>query len=146
MGSCTKSRLIIKWTRKLDCENFLALKTTLQNCLPHIRYFQISIDDIVDNIEPYQTIIGRDLWKDIMKRITNPNREISSIILPPRMEPFSAVINEEHAAEIASWIDKKAKPYSIKNNPYSFKLLLRGTRDGFTAATFWKFVTSKKIL
>ncbi|RIB22076.1 hypothetical protein C2G38_1031715 [Gigaspora rosea] len=116
-------------------ENFLALKIKLQNCLPHIRYFQIPIDDIVDNIEPYQTILERNLWKDIMKRITNPNREISSIILPPRMEPFSAVINEEHAAEIASWIDKK---YSIKNNPYSFKLLLRGTRDDFTAATFWK--------
>ncbi|RIB24381.1 hypothetical protein C2G38_2242039 [Gigaspora rosea] len=31
-------------------ENFLALKTTLQNCLPHIRYFQIPGDDIVDNI------------------------------------------------------------------------------------------------
>ncbi|RIB00213.1 hypothetical protein C2G38_2051810, partial [Gigaspora rosea] len=71
-------------------ENFLALKIKLQNCLPHIRYFQIPIDDIVDNIEPYQTILERNLWKDIMKRITNPNREISSIILPPRMEPFSA--------------------------------------------------------
>ncbi|RIB24387.1 hypothetical protein C2G38_2284120 [Gigaspora rosea] len=130
----------------LTPENFQTLKTTLQNCLPHIRYFR---DDIVDKIEPYQAILERDLWKDIMKRITNPNREISSKILPPRiilkpklptraMESFSTVINEEHAAEIASWIDKKANPYSIEDNPYEFKLLLRGTRDGFTPDTFWK--------
>ncbi|RIB19061.1 hypothetical protein C2G38_2182860 [Gigaspora rosea] len=26
-------------------ENFIALKTTLQNCLPHIRYFQMSVKD-----------------------------------------------------------------------------------------------------
>ncbi|RIB24384.1 hypothetical protein C2G38_2139271 [Gigaspora rosea] len=133
----------------LTREYFQTLKTTLQNCLPHIRYFQIPGDDIVDKIEPYQAILEKDLWKDIMKRITNPNREISSKILPPRitlkptlptraMEPFSTVINEEYAAEIASWIDKKANPYSIEDNPYEFKLLLRGTRDDFTATTLWK--------
>ncbi|RIB23085.1 hypothetical protein C2G38_2172254 [Gigaspora rosea] len=33
----------------------------------------------------YQTILKRDLWKEMLKRIANPNRKISSIILPPRI-------------------------------------------------------------
>ncbi|RIB25453.1 hypothetical protein C2G38_2031047 [Gigaspora rosea] len=40
------------WTN----ENFLALKNKLHSCLPHIRYFQISGDDIVDNVQPYHQI------------------------------------------------------------------------------------------
>ncbi|RIB19877.1 hypothetical protein C2G38_2180695 [Gigaspora rosea] len=68
-------------------ENFQALKkTTLQNCLPLIRYFQIC-------------------------------------------EPFSTIINEEHIAEIASWVDEKTITYSTKNNPYEFRLLHRGIKD-----------------
>ncbi|RIB04862.1 hypothetical protein C2G38_646181 [Gigaspora rosea] len=133
------------WTN----DKFLALKNTLQNCLPHVRYFQISGDDIVDHVQPYHQILDRNLWNDIMKRAVNPNREISSIILPPRtiltatlstrtMEPFSTVINEAHAAEIATWIDKKIEMYSITDNPYEFKLLFRGTRDSFTADEFWR--------
>ncbi|RIB29316.1 hypothetical protein C2G38_2027830 [Gigaspora rosea] len=59
------------WTR----ENFQSLKNTLRNCLPHIRYFHISGDDIVDYIEPYRKILEKDLWKDILKRIANPNRQ-----------------------------------------------------------------------
>ncbi|RIB24388.1 hypothetical protein C2G38_2031931 [Gigaspora rosea] len=151
---------LVKYPTKIfDSEDFTSLqgnalvslikRDDLQMEELKIWNYVIKWDDIVGKIEPYQAILERDLWKDIMKRITNPNREISSKILPPRiilkptlptraMESFSTVINEEHAAEIASWIDKKAIPYSIKDNPYEFKLLLRGTRDGFNVATFWK--------
>ena len=34
-------------------ENFKTLKITLQNFLPHIRYFQISGDDIYKNVKPF---------------------------------------------------------------------------------------------
>src|SRR5260363_481124 len=52
------------WTH----ENFLTLKTTLRNCLPHIRYFQISGDDIADNVQPYYQILEKILWKDITNK------------------------------------------------------------------------------
>ncbi|RIB29210.1 hypothetical protein C2G38_2057257, partial [Gigaspora rosea] len=128
--------------------NFLALKTTLQNCLPHIRYFQMSSDEVIDSVQPYKQILENDLWDDITRKFMSPNRQVSSIILPPRKiltptlpvrntDPFSTVINEAHAAEIASWVDKKENTYSLTNNPYEFKLLLRGTRDGFTKDSFW---------
>ncbi|RIB04225.1 hypothetical protein C2G38_2222944 [Gigaspora rosea] len=123
-------------------ENFLTLKTTLQNCLPFIRYFQMLNDDIVDKVKPYKNILEENLWDDILTRFLTPNRQILSTILPPRLKPTfdplpSKVINENNAAEIASWIDKKTEMYSVKNNPYKFKMLLRGTRDGFTLQSFW---------
>ncbi|RIB16903.1 hypothetical protein C2G38_2246739 [Gigaspora rosea] len=40
-------------------ENFMTLKITLQNCLPHIRYFQISADDIINNVKPYKQILEK---------------------------------------------------------------------------------------
>ncbi|RIB10561.1 hypothetical protein C2G38_178566 [Gigaspora rosea] len=138
-------------------ENILALKSTLKNCLPLIRYFQMSGGDIYDHIQPYQQILEKNLWKDLVKRHMTPDRPIYSVVLPPRgilaqelphrsTEPFSNVINEEHAAEIASWIDKKADTYSMTNNPYEFKLLLRGSRDGFTRESFWNLCDKQKNL
>src|SRR5260363_6526 len=93
-------------------------------------------------------MLDDNLWDDIFKKHLSPSKQISSVILPPRVvltqnlpprttEPFSTIINEAHAAEITSWIDKKADAYSAINNPYEFKLLLRGTREGFTPASFW---------
>ncbi|RIB09219.1 hypothetical protein C2G38_2251527 [Gigaspora rosea] len=67
------------WTH----ENFLTLKTTLRNCLPQIRYFQISGDDIADNVQPYHQILEKNLWKDITNNFMSPNRQILSKILPP---------------------------------------------------------------
>ncbi|RIB22472.1 hypothetical protein C2G38_2033547 [Gigaspora rosea] len=133
------------WTPK----NFQALETTLQNCLQLIRCFQIYGNDIV---QPYQQILEKNLWKDIMKRIVDPNQPLSSIILPPRIiltpmrfaEPFSTIMNEEHAAEIASWVDEKTTTYSARNNPYELRLLLRGSRDGFTADIFWNLCEKKE--
>ncbi|RIB08446.1 hypothetical protein C2G38_2147056 [Gigaspora rosea] len=90
------------WTH----ENFLSLKTTLQNCLPLIRYFHISGDDIYEYVHPYKQILEKVLWKDVKMRLISPNKSISSKILPPRTiltqklptrttESFSKVINEE---------------------------------------------------
>ncbi|RIB24925.1 hypothetical protein C2G38_2068724, partial [Gigaspora rosea] len=165
-------------------EDFLTLKTSLKNCLPHIRYFQISGNDIIDKVYPYQQILDKNLWKDILKRVIDSNRPISSIILPLRaisdpskilpprgdsdplpphgdsdsnqtlppnlistptgsIEPFSAIINQEHVAEIASWIDDVELPYSTMNIPYEFKLLLRGSRDGFAPTSFWNLCNKR---
>ncbi|RHZ78342.1 hypothetical protein Glove_166g27 [Diversispora epigaea] len=99
-----------EWTM----ENFLTLKTTLQHCLPYIRYFHIS---------------------DLKQHLISSNRTVKSIILPARSiliqeipvrskESFSTIISEEHAAEISSWIDCKATTYSSTNYPYKFQLIL----------------------
>ncbi|RHZ77461.1 hypothetical protein Glove_177g157 [Diversispora epigaea] len=135
------------WTK----ENFLILKTTLQQCLPHIRYFHLSNIEVVDKIEPYRKILDKQLWKDINQHLLIPERPVKSTILPPRSvlvpelppraekprEPFSSIISDEHAAEISTWIDRETTAYTLANIPYKFELILRGTRDGFAPQTFW---------
>ncbi|RHZ88393.1 hypothetical protein Glove_23g97 [Diversispora epigaea] len=136
-----------EWTK----ENFLTLKITLQQCLPHIRYFNLSSIEVVDKIKPYKKIIDKQLWEDINQHLLIPDRPIKSTILPPRSvlvielppraqeprEPFSTIISEEHAAKISAWIDRKTTAYTLTNIPYKFELILRGTRDGFAPQTFW---------
>ncbi|CAG8491523.1 4071_t:CDS:1, partial [Acaulospora colombiana] len=39
--------------------------------------------------------------------------------------------------EISSWIDRKEIPYSSSSISYYFKLVIRGSRDGFDPQIFW---------
>ncbi|RHZ89650.1 hypothetical protein Glove_13g184 [Diversispora epigaea] len=131
-------------------ENFLTLKTTtLQQCLPLIRYFHISNTEIFDKIRPYKKLLDKQLWSDINQHLVAPDQPVKSIILPARFtlvtklpprtkERLSTIISEKHAAEISSWIDRKTTTYSTTNIPYKFELILSGTRDGNAPETFWK--------
>ncbi|RIB29761.1 hypothetical protein C2G38_2154585 [Gigaspora rosea] len=88
-------------------------KATLRNCMPHIRYFQISKEDVWNKIKPYQRILEKNLWDDIISRFMKPNMLITSPFLPPRknlsiakfesiIRPPSSIITLQHAAEISS--------------------------------------------
>ncbi|RHZ51614.1 hypothetical protein Glove_476g6 [Diversispora epigaea] len=113
---------INEWTS----DNFLTLKTTLKNCFPHIRYFNISSEQIVEKFYPYQQLFEPKLCS------TLPTRTIR---IPSNI--ISNIISNEHALEISSWIDRKETPYT-ENNPYEFKLLVRGSRDGFDIKTMYE--------
>ncbi|RHZ73542.1 hypothetical protein Glove_230g55 [Diversispora epigaea] len=128
-------------------ENFMTLKTTLQQCLPLIRYFHIPNSDVMYKIKPYKKILDKQIWNDLNQHSILPDQPVESIILPPRLvlkqelpvrmiELFSIIINEEHASMISSWIDNRPTSYSSRNNPYEFQLILRGSKDGFAPRTF----------
>ncbi|RHZ85722.1 hypothetical protein Glove_61g12 [Diversispora epigaea] len=123
-----------KWTS----DNFLTLKETLKECLPHIRYFSFSHDDVFEKLFPYQQILETQLWLDINTRLISPKSPISTIglsprkilntTLPSRNKFPSNIITIEQALEISSWISQ---------NPQKFKLLARGSRDGFDVKTIY---------
>ncbi|RHZ67589.1 hypothetical protein Glove_300g125 [Diversispora epigaea] len=128
-------------------ENFEALKITLQQCLPLIRYFHIPGEDIWEKIKPYRQILEEQLWEDLTQYFMFPNKPVKSLVLPERTfstpelpskvnESFSTIINKEHVAELSSWIDRKSTTYSLSNIPYEFQLILRGSRDGFHPKKF----------
>ncbi|RHZ85724.1 hypothetical protein Glove_61g14 [Diversispora epigaea] len=58
-----------KWTN----DNFLTLKNDLKECLPHIRYFSFSHEDIFEKLFPYQQLLEPKLWLDINSKILVPN-------------------------------------------------------------------------
>ncbi|RHZ84938.1 hypothetical protein Glove_74g202 [Diversispora epigaea] len=132
-----------EWTS----DNFLTLKTTLGKCLPQIRYFSISREDVFEMIFPYQQILEPKLWSDINSKFLAPSKPISSTVLPSRkilnvtfptrITLSSNIIADEHTLEISSWIDKRELNYT-ENNPYEFKLLVRGSRDGFDVKTIYE--------
>ncbi|RHZ76977.1 hypothetical protein Glove_187g20 [Diversispora epigaea] len=117
--------------------DFLILKNTLHQCIPLIRYFTISSEDVFKKLFPYRQLFEQQLWADILSKNLAPNNPISSTILPSRKTPIdSSVITGEHSLEITSWIDKKNSPY-VDENPYKFQLILRGSRDGFKCTNFY---------
>ncbi|RHZ83834.1 hypothetical protein Glove_87g34 [Diversispora epigaea] len=160
---------VIKWgiaqnptlpadSKKWSNENFEALKITLQQSLPLIRYFHIPGEVVWEKVKPYKKILEEQLWDDIIQHSISPNKPVNSIVLPARTfstpklpsrtistpeltpkvnAPFSTMINNEHVAELSSWIDRKSINYSLTNIPYEFQLILRGSRDGFHPKTFW---------
>ncbi|RHZ46860.1 hypothetical protein Glove_606g48 [Diversispora epigaea] len=65
-------------------ENFEALKTTLQQCLPLIRYFHIPGEDIWKNIKLYKKILEEQLWDDLTQYFMFPNQPVKSLVLPAR--------------------------------------------------------------
>ncbi|RIB21614.1 hypothetical protein C2G38_2176057 [Gigaspora rosea] len=77
----------------------------------------MSNDDINNNVQPYQQILEKDLWDDITKKFMLADRQVSSKILPP-----------------------------LADNPYEFKLLPQGTRDGFTENSFWSLCAKQTHL
>ncbi|RIB16236.1 hypothetical protein C2G38_2190506 [Gigaspora rosea] len=103
-------------------EHFLALKSSLQNCLPLIRYFQISGEDIFEKVRPYQKILDQTLWADIMLKFMAPNKAIStSNVLTPRKNltttlPFRDIADKgitEIESNRASELRKSGKAYRI---------------------------------
>ncbi|RIB22187.1 hypothetical protein C2G38_2033783 [Gigaspora rosea] len=81
-------------------EDFLTLKSSLQNCLPFIRYFQISGEDIFNKIRPYQKILDPNLWADIMLKFMAPNSPITSRVLPPRVNLPSTLPSRDNGIPI----------------------------------------------
>ncbi|RHZ76514.1 hypothetical protein Glove_196g45 [Diversispora epigaea] len=136
-----------EWTN----ENFITLKTALQQCLPLIRYFHIPGTGVLEKIKPYKKILDEQLWEDLTQYFMDPEQPVKSIILPSRTifiqelptrtreqtKSLSTIITYEHIAEISSWIDRKLSTYSLANNPYEFQLILRGSINGFAPQTFW---------
>ncbi|RHZ67645.1 hypothetical protein Glove_300g56 [Diversispora epigaea] len=103
--------------QSLTVTNLKALKTTLQNCLPLIRYFHILDEDIWEKVKPYEKILEKQLWGDMIQR---------------HMFPISQL-----TVELSSWIDRKSTTYSLESIPYEFQLIFLGSRDGFRPKTFW---------
>ncbi|RHZ49015.1 hypothetical protein Glove_535g25 [Diversispora epigaea] len=75
---------------------------------------------------------------DSLYYYSNNSSRIPRFLLPPRVIPFdSTLLKTDHIARLCDWIDRKdGKPYTFEEIPYKFKLLVRGSRDGFESETF----------
>ncbi|CAG8606425.1 5497_t:CDS:2, partial [Dentiscutata heterogama] len=110
----------------------------LHNCIPHIRFFHLSINELRLVISKYKCILPDKLLNEIYKHLSNTKFIYNNL---PRREAVyyfnSKIIKAKDAALIASWIDeKKGIPYRFKDIPFKFKLIYRASSNEFRADKF----------
>ncbi|RGB42984.1 hypothetical protein C1646_661811 [Rhizophagus diaphanus] len=156
---------IIRWGKAQNTElseeinnwtpsDFNALKKSLEDFIPYIRFYDFSSDDFCFKITPYSGIFPNDLYQDLLKyNLVSDwqpkfNNLISrkAILNIPNITIDSKLINGEQAALISSWIqgnNESEISNKFRKIYYEFKLLTRGSRDGFTGSIFHKMCDNK---
>ncbi|CAB4375758.1 unnamed protein product [Rhizophagus irregularis] len=138
------SKDLSNWSSK----EYEILSEKIEKSISHIRFLHISSGDFYKRVKPFAQCLPPDLFEDILQYHLVPGHQPSSdLIQPKRATIDSVIIERKHAALLASWIDGKDELVQNKrdclDNPYEFKLLLRGTRDGFTGTDFHQRCDSK---
>ncbi|GES99133.1 carbohydrate-binding module family 13 protein [Rhizophagus clarus] len=120
-------------------ENFKTLKNNIHQCIPFIRFYNLTSDEFSDEILPYKKILPKELYKDLLKYYLNSNNQSIKKSEPRKttkeINIDSKIITFQHARLILKWIDRLEITDEIENE-YKFKLLFRGSRDGFEPEKF----------
>ncbi|GBC26898.2 carbohydrate-binding module family 13 protein [Rhizophagus irregularis DAOM 181602=DAOM 197198] len=156
-------------------DDFNALKNTLQQCIPLIKFDSFSSKEFLDNVLPYREILPKKLFNDLIKLFLDhdhkptdqPEPKETKEIEPeaqtfekietqststsniPNIKPQifrsanitninSRIITLEHARLISKWINGLDV-----NASYEFKLIFRGSRNGFTSKKFHSICDNK---
>jgi hypothetical protein len=133
-------------------DDFDTLKNTLQQIIPFIRFYNLSSKEFMDKVFPYEQILPKKLYQDLLKTFLNlldPNSKPSGRSKPRVNDEEiksnnvdSNIINYKHVGLISKWIDRLEITDEL-NNLYEFKLLFRGSRDGFTKEKFHRICDNK---
>jgi hypothetical protein len=136
-------------------DDFTILRNTLQQCIPFIKFYNLTSKEFMDKVLPYKKILPKEMYKDLLRfylshsdanskssvksefRITE---EINLMTVDSTEEVNlrtvdSKIITYQHAELISKWINR----FEIANMsypPYEFKLLFRGSRDGLSYDKF----------
>jgi hypothetical protein len=116
-------------------EDFKTLKNSLQNCILFIRFYNLTSDEFSDEILPYKKIFPKELYKNSLKYFLSSNKKSKPRMTNKKIIIDSKIITSQHIELISKWIDRLEIRDEIKNT-YEFKLLLRGSRDGFEVNKF----------
>src|SRR5581483_303637 len=113
--------------------------------------------EFTDKVLPYEEILPRELYKDLLKTFllldadSKPSDKSNPRTphIPHSTEENtnlknidSKIITYQHAELISKWIYRLEVTDQVQSS-YEFKLLFRGSRDGFTTGKFHKFCDGK---
>src|SRR3954451_25462389 len=91
-------------------EDFGILKNTLQQCIPFIRFYNLTSKEFLDNVFPYREILPEELYTDLLKCFLDSDNKPSNKSKPRTTKKFSLsidskIITGQHAELITKWID-----------------------------------------
>ncbi|CAG8564737.1 11901_t:CDS:2 [Dentiscutata erythropus] len=131
---------LTKWTQT----DFEELEKVLHNCISHIRFYELSFNELRLVESQYKNILPNNLLDETYQYLSDPDKRDT---LPKRVSayPFNSdIIDAKDAALIASWIDNnQGMPYHFKSIPFEFKLIYRAKHESFTIPRL-SHVSSKK--
>ena len=90
-------------------EDFKTLKGTLQQCVPLIRFNNLSSKEFMDKVLPYEKILPKELYKDLLKTFLSisPDSRPSEINKESNLNDIdSRIIKLQHAELISKWISR----------------------------------------
>jgi hypothetical protein len=140
-------------------DDFNVLKNTLQQCIPFIKFFSLSSKEFLDKVLPYKKVLPKELHKELLRIFLNHdyrpgesqtikiissegvNSKVEQVELTSKVGSISLdsrIITIQHAELISKCIDRLKITDNAKNL-YKFKLIFRGSRDGFSPEEFHKF-------
>ncbi|RGB29944.1 hypothetical protein C1646_745125 [Rhizophagus diaphanus] len=131
-------------------DDFSVLKNTLQQYISLIKFDNFSPKEFLEHVFPYREILPEKLFVDLLKLFLDHDRKPTDQPEPeetkeiePKAQTFekietqsifeSKLITLEHARLISGWINR-----SNVNTSYEFKLIFRGSINGFAGGTFRK--------
>ncbi|CAG8618755.1 20298_t:CDS:2 [Rhizophagus irregularis] len=122
---------------KWELKDFALLEEKMHKCLPHIRLNNIDMEEYYHNVRPFKKIFSEQMQERIEEfYFTGRKLDIS---YNPRL-PFiidSCLIKYEHAALFAHWINRgEGKVSTREKNPFNFRLLIRGSDNGFCGEVY----------
>ncbi|GES81042.1 BTB/POZ domain-containing protein [Rhizophagus clarus] len=121
------SQDISKWNKDV----ISILKRILCKFIPLIRFYEISSEDYINKVKPYEEILSKELREEILKFHQDPEYK-PMLNLLPRHFVDSIIVNRKHITLFVNWINKGSDdPIS-----YKFNLLYRASRDGNSAEAF----------
>ncbi|GET65010.1 hypothetical protein GLOIN_2v1782772 [Rhizophagus irregularis DAOM 181602=DAOM 197198] len=128
-------------------DDFKIMKNTLQHCTPLVRFFSLSPKDFLFKVRPYKKLLDQQFYENLLGSYMNPDSKPSddNILLPRNIKTNlnldTKIVNLNIISTISRWINNVDynNEFSYLRElyfPYEFKLLLRGSRDGFTPKKF----------
>ncbi|GBB98704.1 hypothetical protein RclHR1_00330031 [Rhizophagus clarus] len=117
-------------------DDYEALKETISQFVPLIRFVGISPADFYDKVRPYKAVIPSHIYEEVTKFYYKKALPKTTILLPryEKTQIESKLIKPKLAEIIASWIERKDDKNLSKN--YQFDLLYRSNRDGTSYKSF----------
>ncbi|KAG9299150.1 hypothetical protein G9A89_002521 [Geosiphon pyriformis] len=135
---------VLYWTD----ENFNAFKESIERLLPLIRFFNISSVDFYHKVKPFARILPGTLYEDLLHHYLVPGSHQKSVDAQPlrltRSNINTKLLKSRNIKQLDHWIQGKDENIPFGNQlGNDFKLILRGSRDGFTPADFHQLCDEK---
>ncbi|EXX76511.1 hypothetical protein GLOIN_2v1775034 [Rhizophagus irregularis DAOM 181602=DAOM 197198] len=129
---------------KFGKDDITNIERSLYRFIPLIRFYDIEPTDFFYKVYNYKDILPQDLIHDLLEFHIVPDIKPKTNVATPRKSKLgSTLIQSNHAALFASWIDRKDSSYNKNEIPYGFKLLYHSGQDGFNAESFHRNCDNK---